>query len=220
MKSTFTKILDASEKQFALYGVEGISLRQVIAAAGVSQGSLHYHFGGKDGLLEAVLDRCLPPLMAERTEILRELTARPQAPTPRELLSGIALPLARRAIDGGAAGKRTVPLLARLYGENNAVYLRTVEKYFKDVNFVFIERLQAALPALSKGQIELRVQIAFSAIFSTLVAIDTPPKAWQAEMSESPFEPWTIVDELLDFLAQGFGNEKPQAKRSRPEPKR
>lgn len=215
MKSTFTKILDASEKQFALYGVEGISLRQIIAAAGVSQGSLHYHFGGKDGLLQAVLDRCLPPLMEERAEILRELTARPQAPTPRELLGVMARPLARRAIDGGAGGKRTVHLLARLYGENNPVYLRTTEKYFKDTNYLVIDRLQAVLPAFSRAQIELRIQIAFSAIFSTLVALDTPPKSWQKAMSETPFEPWTIVDELLDFLAQGFGNEKVQAKKSR-----
>jgi len=95
------------------------------------------------------------------------------------------------------------------------VYQRTVEKYFKDINYVFIERLQDAVPSLSKGQIELRVQIAFSAIFSTLVAIDTPPKAWQTGLSETPFDPWRIVEELLDFLAQGFGGSKAPVRKTR-----
>jgi AcrR family transcriptional regulator len=201
MKSTDKKILDAAEKQFALHGIEGTSLRKVIAAAGVSQGSLHYHFDGKDGLLQAILERCIPPLMEERVRLLEAL---PQPPTIRELLSVIALPLARLAIDGGPAGKRIVRLLARLYSENNILYLRTTEKHFQKIGFTFTKRLRTILPALSDGQLELRIEIASSTIFSTLVAIDAPAKGWQTHLAAHPFQPWQIVDELLDFLVQGF----------------
>gem|GEM_PF-608508 len=208
MKSTFTKILDASEKQFALYGVEGVSLRQIIAAAGVSQGSLHYHFGGKEGLLEAILERCLPPLMDERAAMLTALAEAGREPSVRELLGVIVLPLARRFIEGGAAGKRTVFLLARLYHEQNAIYLRATEKYFRQIEFTYLKKLQAALPALSRRQVELRVQISSGAVFATLIGLERTPLPWQTELSEDPLSAWQTVEELMDFLAQGLQSDQ------------
>lgn len=204
MKNTFTKILDASEKQFALHGVQGVSLRQIIAAAGVSQGSLHYHFGSKDGLVQALLDRCLPPITAERVARLHELLATSKQPTVRELLAVIVVPLARRAIEGGAAGKRQIQLLARLFSDNNPIYTQTSEKYFNDVNSHFAAQITAALPLLSSIQIELRLRFIMATVFAALVSLDSTPMAWQQQLHKQPIAPWQLVDELLDFLATGL----------------
>jgi len=51
-------MLDAAERLFAEQGIGAVSLRQIVAAAG--QGNLsaaHYHFGSRDGLIRAVLER-------------------------------------------------------------------------------------------------------------------------------------------------------------------
>lgn len=43
-------ILEAALAAFAEHGFHGATMRNIADAAGVSQGLLHHHFGGKDGL--------------------------------------------------------------------------------------------------------------------------------------------------------------------------
>ncbi|MFJ3392747.1 TetR/AcrR family transcriptional regulator [Leifsonia aquatica] len=51
------QIVDEAYRLFATRGYHGSSLREIAAAAGISLGSLQYHFGSKDDLLVAVLAR-------------------------------------------------------------------------------------------------------------------------------------------------------------------
>jgi AcrR family transcriptional regulator len=50
-------ILEAAEACFAKSGFAGATTRQVASRAGVNVATLHYHFGNKEGLYRAVLDR-------------------------------------------------------------------------------------------------------------------------------------------------------------------
>ena len=43
-------IVEAALAAFAEHGFHGATTRNIANAAGVSQGLLHHHFGGKDGL--------------------------------------------------------------------------------------------------------------------------------------------------------------------------
>ena len=65
-RSTKDRIMDAAEALFALNGSSGASLRAITRRAKVNLAAVHYHFGSKDRLLEAVLARRLLPLNAER----------------------------------------------------------------------------------------------------------------------------------------------------------
>ncbi|MET8446763.1 helix-turn-helix domain-containing protein [Streptomyces sp. NPDC005209] len=49
-------VLEAAARLFAEHGVEGVSLDQVAAAAGVGKGTLYRRFGDKSGLAAALLD--------------------------------------------------------------------------------------------------------------------------------------------------------------------
>lgn len=61
------RLLLAAERLFALHGIDGVSLRQIAMAAGSANNSaVHYHFGSKDGLIEAILAYRLPQLISER----------------------------------------------------------------------------------------------------------------------------------------------------------
>lgn len=61
------RLVLAAERLFALRGIDGVSLRQIAAAAGSSNNSaVHYHFGSKDGLIDAILRYRLPQLISER----------------------------------------------------------------------------------------------------------------------------------------------------------
>jgi AcrR family transcriptional regulator len=70
------QILDAALRLFATNGIAGVSLREIRLEAGQrNAGALHYHFGTKDGLLRALLDRELPLLVDRRRTLLAEALA-------------------------------------------------------------------------------------------------------------------------------------------------
>lgn len=82
---TRDRILGAAREVFARDGYEGATTRQIAAAADVNIGTLAYHFGGKEGLYRAVLDRmyasmltvALPaPLADEARARIRQIVGR------------------------------------------------------------------------------------------------------------------------------------------------
>jgi len=72
MASTREQILDAAWELFAKKGFEAVSVRDVTSAAGVNLASVSYHFGGKDGLIQETVKRCLNPLYEYGLKLLKE----------------------------------------------------------------------------------------------------------------------------------------------------
>ena len=58
------QILTVAETLFAEHGVDAVSLRKINAAAGVSPGVLHYHFGSRE--IEADMSRAWTDYVAPR----------------------------------------------------------------------------------------------------------------------------------------------------------
>lgn len=58
------RILTAATACFSDQGFAGTSTRQLAAAAGVNIAALAYHFGGKEGVYQAVIDRLYQQLLA------------------------------------------------------------------------------------------------------------------------------------------------------------
>src|SRR5688500_1622324 len=83
-------LMDAAEELFASAGVEGVSIRSINAAAGVSPASVHYHFRDKDGLVRAVIERRGGALVRRQLELLDaggDGRRRPQAEDAVRLLA-------------------------------------------------------------------------------------------------------------------------------------
>src|SRR5712691_4942148 len=104
---TKTRILDAAEQLFMEHGFEATSLRSLTAAAGANLAAVHYHFGSKEELFQAVLTRRLDPMNAERIELLerveRESTGRP--PSCEKILFAMLIPALKLARDEKRGGK-------------------------------------------------------------------------------------------------------------------
>jgi AcrR family transcriptional regulator len=64
--ATQTRILDAAERMIADHGIDGTSMRALTAIADVNLAAVNYHFGSKDGLVVAVLERRMAPVDAAR----------------------------------------------------------------------------------------------------------------------------------------------------------
>jgi AcrR family transcriptional regulator len=59
---TRRRILKAASRVFAEEGYEGASIRDIVAKADVNQAAISYHFGSKEGLYRAVLEKALAAL--------------------------------------------------------------------------------------------------------------------------------------------------------------
>jgi AcrR family transcriptional regulator len=117
-----TRLLDSAERLFAERGVDGPSLREINTAAGQRNASgVQYHFGGRAGLLAAVIERHMSTIDAERTERLDALERRGD-PSARELMATLVEPLASRLADPG--GRRYLRILGELAAHPEADVLQ------------------------------------------------------------------------------------------------
>jgi AcrR family transcriptional regulator len=74
--STRELIIQAAEKLFAEHGIEGVSLREINRTAGqLNTGAVQYHFGDRDGLVRAILDKHAADLEPRRHALLDQYEA-------------------------------------------------------------------------------------------------------------------------------------------------
>jgi AcrR family transcriptional regulator len=72
-RSPKEQIVLVAERLIADHGVDGVSLRQISAAAGNGNNSaVHYHFGSKDKLIRAIFEYRLPRLRERRALLIVE----------------------------------------------------------------------------------------------------------------------------------------------------
>ena len=98
-------IVRAAEQLFASEGVERPSLREIARTAGQGNtNAAQYHFGDRDGLLLAVLDRHRDRVEGRRDELLDMVESAVPA-DPRSLSAALVSPLVAELSepDGGAA---------------------------------------------------------------------------------------------------------------------
>ncbi len=92
--STPSRLLDATERLIGEHGVNGVSVRAINAAADSNVAAAHYHFGSKEALVAAALERRMGPLAAHRLAMLDDLGTMRRPPVHR-VVEALVLPLAR-----------------------------------------------------------------------------------------------------------------------------
>ncbi len=111
------QMLDVAERLFAERGIDGVSLRTVGQSAGQRNNSAaQYHFGSRDGLVQAVVERRFESVDERRRELTDTLGTDTSL---RELVRCVVLPLAE-LVDTGSADQPTwyVRFLAQLVALN------------------------------------------------------------------------------------------------------
>ncbi len=170
-EATAGALLDAAEEAFAADGIGPASLRGIMRTAGVDPGAIHYHFGGREELATAVLDRLLGPLNTRRLALLDHAQAL-AGPTPiagRDLIDALVRP----DVEAAAALNGRTPARARLLG---MIYLdparfvtELVEQRFAPVAARFHPHLIRAAPHLEPETLGWRVRwFVFGAVGAVL----------------------------------------------------
>ena len=199
--STKHQILDAAERLFAEFGVDATSVRAVTSTAGVHLAAVNYHFGSKDGLVQAVFARRLEPLNAERLAALAELLQRCPEPDLDDLLRALFEPALRMADQPG--GTDFLRLLGRLHTDPEAFgTLGSVLELFGEVRARFVPQLTRCLPELAHDELCWRLHFTMGAMANAMTS--RAVLRWMSDGAAGDEGAADVADHLIRFVGAGL----------------
>ena len=99
--ATRSKLMSTAERLFAERSIAGVSLNEISKAAGQRNSNVcQYHFGDKQGLLQAILDKHVPGI-TEKREALLDRIAVGGSGRLRALVEAFVRPVAEKLHDPG-----------------------------------------------------------------------------------------------------------------------
>lgn len=146
-KSRKILILDAAEALFAQNGFEGVTLRQITKQAGVDLALANYHFGPKQDLFNAVLERRADILNDARHHALDEClrSASGKTPTVESIIDAYLRPLGEIHNSADEGWKHYLALIA--YVNNSHEFGgEFMTQFFNPLVKRFIDALRQAMP--------------------------------------------------------------------------
>lgn len=190
---TETRLLDAAEHLFAEHGVGAVSLRAVMQEAGTNVAAIHYHFGSKEALLEAVVRRRTEDVSAARAQHLADHADQPD--TARDLARAFISPVLVLVENGS---RDWVRLVSRLLSANDPA-LVPISSTFFDRNPEFLGRVAQLDPSASPRTISFRLAQAMSVVLRVLGDLERTQLMLAGD--GTPWSSTEVVDELIDLVA-------------------
>lgn len=133
---TRLRLITAAEKLFGEKGIHGVTLKDINAAAGQrNESALHYHFGAKPALVEAILILRTRDIDLSRMERVEALLANGQEKDLNAVLKAMFL-----------------PMMELLGNENGVQFIRFLAQVLNDPDFDLPDMaLRGNLPGVTKA---------------------------------------------------------------------
>jgi AcrR family transcriptional regulator len=173
---TPARLVAAFTELIADGGEEATSLRAVSRAANSNAAAVHYHFGGRDELLAAVVDAMLEPVHRRRLELLDEARQRSGDRAP---VAAVAAALVRPDLELLARLRPDRIRVARLLGQPAApgsAVSALVDRQFTALAGTVLPLLDPAVPPDEQRE-RLRWVLATSASVLATAGTDEPDEA-------------------------------------------
>jgi AcrR family transcriptional regulator len=190
---TALRLLDAAERIFAEQGIEAASVRAITQAAGANVAAVSYHFGSKQDLVAALLERRVNEMHDARRPLLDAALAAPHV-SARDLATVWVRPLAELAVDPDRGAY--LGFLAVMQAAGPGWRDLTVE-VFRRQQVDFGVLLERALPQLTGPERWFRLTLAIDATIRVLADIDRASQPWR---SSGGIESDALVAQLVDAV--------------------
>jgi AcrR family transcriptional regulator len=192
-------ILDVAERHFALYGFAGTSLRGIISEAEVNVAAVAYHFGAKEELFAAVMERFAVPVVDRQLERLRKVLAKSDV-TLTDAIQSFYEPPITLIKKMGERGASLSMFLGRAHTEPEPAF-SLVDRHYAACRNEFIAAFRKLLPRLSDADLHW----CFEFMLSLIVCFLTRQKQIRGRYSESAdWKPDAVVLRLVSFCEAGF----------------
>jgi len=206
MTDTKEKILDTAQRLIGDQGFASTSVRHIVSDAGVNLAAIHYHFGSKQDLLDALIARKAGPVNEERMARLERVEAEAGArpPSVKKVLEAWLAPMA----EGADRDPGFVRLMGRMMAEG--MLQAIVEKHFREPAERIAGALRRALPDLPDEEFRWRMHFMFGAMAHTMKYGENNITGWGGDTHDFRGR----IDRLVTFLAAGFQAPATRAGRS------
>jgi AcrR family transcriptional regulator len=196
------RILEVAERMFAEHGMSGVGLRAITTEANVNLASIAYHFGSKDGLLEALFAQRAAPIAQERLRLLAECLEGNAKPKLEDILDAFLRPALTLGVQPQFGGPAFVKLRARLATEPETTTRKILSKAFDQSSRQFIDALIKALPQIPRAEIEWRFHFMLGAMFYTMA--DSGRIQALTNGRVDPGDVKRALHHMIPYLAAGF----------------
>lgn len=202
-RSAYTRkrILDAALRLFAVKG-DKTSLREITAEARVNVSAVNYHFGSKEGLIQAIYQHRVRALNQTLLKSLDNLEEKAGSGTPveaKDLIEAYFRPLLQHALTDTLAVPGNDPALREPH-----VLLRTlIMNGHSEVLQRFRLAFSRALPDMPDDELVWRLLFMLGAASCAVAGREGLLNALNPMHSE-PFCPESLFQKLLTFLVGGF----------------
>jgi AcrR family transcriptional regulator len=202
--ATQEKILDTAERLFAERGLEATSIRDITAAAAVNLGAINYHFGTKQKLIVAALNRHLEPVDQQRLALLGEAErkAGSKPPAVEALLEAMIRPAVEASFAAGKRNTSFMRLMARCHSEPNPQIEKMMRAKFQTMMGRLAAAFERALPELPREELFWRLNFTFGTMIHTLLISskeDSLPGRLRQKLDADG-----LVKRLVAFAAAGM----------------
>lgn len=201
MTGTKLALIEAASTLFAEKGFEVVSVREITGLAGANVASVKYHFGSREGLMDAVVARMATPVNEERLRRLDELEEKGKA-SVRDLLSAFFEPLLSQIQSSPLSEKLFVKLMGRVVGDRPYEFPEEVMGQFREVAGRYVPAFMKACPGLSSEDVFWRIHFSFGVLSNTLTHGELVKKISAGTVGDEDLS--ITLARVIDFCEAGF----------------
>ncbi|MCB1614373.1 MAG: helix-turn-helix transcriptional regulator [Pseudomonadales bacterium] len=186
-----------AEKLFAECGIDGVSLNEVTrASAQRNKSALTYHFGSKEGLMLAIIDKHAPGIIEKRNKLLQEVLDSGDV-TLEKIIRAAIEPVIQK-LDDKDGGVYFLKIVAQLASNKSNFSLFEERPEYLSSDDALMRALRDLTADMPEDLRMMRMMQAFSMLFHTLVYIaDVTAKKRKGKNARLK---QLFIDNLIDSL--------------------
>jgi AcrR family transcriptional regulator len=201
-RETAPVILDAAEKLFSLHGFHGVTVRAVAVECAVDSALVHYYFGTKQELFDAVFARRAAPINQDRLDAMARYEKEVgDGMTVEGVAAAFLMPLLDRARHSDPAWKNYFALLG-LVNSSRGWGADTMTSHFDPVVRRFIGLLQQVLPDAATADLFYSYHFLTGALCLTLSDTGRLDRLSEGRANSSSMD--AIAPRMIAYAAAGF----------------
>jgi AcrR family transcriptional regulator len=205
---TRDRFIEAAQRLYAERSIDSVSLNEITVAAGQkNRNALQYHFGNRDGLLQAIIDKHALPASELRRRHLAALSGS-GCSYAHAAAQALVMPLAEY-IESNPDGIHYIKVLSQLAALNSSVLNPSTSSritFQNDEDFAAVVRAAVShlKPAEAQRRLFLAVSITFHTIADVCRAAETEGTSRNLQNRSAMFEQVALsIEALLGAPAVG-----------------